>query len=561
MLSFTSSTGSLAQGNGPSLSSILILVLGLLVAMVILAIVAPRLGIPYPVLLVLGGLLLGFVPGLPRFALDPNIVFLLFLPPLLYASAWQTSWRDFRANLRSISLLALGLVLLTTVVVAVVAHILIPELPWAVAFVLGAIVSPTDAVAATAIAQRLGIPRRIVTIIEGESLVNDATGLVAYRFAVAAVVTGVFSPLEAGGQFVLVSVGGIVLGLAAGWGLSYVHRWLDNPPLEITITLVTPFIVYLLGEEVLQVSGVLATVTTGLYLTWRAPTFISSGTRLQANAVWEMLVFLLNGLLFLLLGLQLPAFLTTILSTVVPHSHLLLVWHAALISLTVILVRLFWVFPQALLPRLLSRRVRERDPYPGWRSMVLMGWIGMRGAVSLAAALALPEVTAAGAAFPDRELVISLTFAVILATLVLQGLSLPLLIRRLGLHDEGVSERQEMQARLTAVQAALTRLDELASQDEVSRESAQHLRRHYEARVRSLTKRLKQAGDEPGDDHAMTYQRLQREAMLAERNAVIGLRNRGEINDETLRRIEQELDFEEEREAAEGGRHEAQPRV
>ncbi len=233
MPSFTSLTASLAQGNGSSLSSILILVLGLLVAMVILALVAPRLGIPYPVLLVLGGLLLGFVPGLPRFTLDPNIVFLLLLPPLLYASAWQTSWRDFRANLRPISLLALGLVLLTTVVVAVVAHVLIPGLPWAVAFVLGAIVSPTDAVAATAIAQRLGIPRRIVTIFEGESLVNDATGLVAYRFAVAAVVTGVFSPFEASLQFVVVSVGGIALGLVAGWSLSYVHRWLDNPPWKL----------------------------------------------------------------------------------------------------------------------------------------------------------------------------------------------------------------------------------------------------------------------------------------------------------------------------------------
>src|SRR6266702_2819015 len=227
MFSFTSLTASLAQGNGPSISSILILVLGLLVAVVVL----------------------------------------LLLPPLLYSSAWQTSWRDFHANLRPISLLALGMVLLTTIVVAVVAHVLIPGLPWAVAFVLGAIVSPTDAVAATAIAQRLGIPQRIVTILEGESLVNDATGLVAYRFAVAAVVTGVFSPFEASLQFVVVSVGGIALGLVAGWSLSYVHRWLDNPPLEITVTLVTPFAVYLLGEEVLHVSGVLATVTTGLYLT------------------------------------------------------------------------------------------------------------------------------------------------------------------------------------------------------------------------------------------------------------------------------------------------------
>ncbi|HEX6555300.1 MAG TPA: Na+/H+ antiporter [Ktedonobacteraceae bacterium] len=554
MHSFTSLTASLAQGNGPSISSILILVLGLLVAVVALAILAPWLHIPYPILLVLGGLLLGFVPGLPRFTLDPDVVFLLFLPPLLSSSAWRTSWRDFRANLRPISQLALGLVLLTTVVVAVVAHMLIPDLPWAVAFVLGAIVSPTDAVAATAIAQRLGIPQRIVTIVEGESLVNDATGLVAYRFAVAAVVTGVFSLGEASLQFVVVSLGGIAFGLVAGWSLSYVHRWLDNPPLEITVTLVTPYAVYLLCEEVLHVSGVLATVTTGLYLTWRSPTFFSSGTRLQANAVWEMLVFLLNGLVFILIGLQLPGILATLNTTLAPRSPILLVWYAVLISLTVILVRLVWVFPQALLPRLLSRRLRERDPYPGWRPVVLIGWTGMRGAVSLAAALALPEVTAKGAAFPERAFVIYLTFAVILATLVVQGLSLPLLIRRLGLHDDGASERQETQARLTAAQAALARLDELASQDEVLQESAQHLRKHYEAQVRSITNRFKQAEDEAGSDHATTYQRLQREALQAERGAVIGLRNRGEINDEVLRRIERELDLEDQRLAGEAGK-------
>ncbi len=554
MFSFTSLTASLAQGNGPSISSILILVLGLLVAVVALAIIAPRLHIPYSILLVLGGLLLGFVPGLPRFTLDPDVVFLLLLPPLLYSSAWQTSWRDFHANLRPISLLALGMVLLTTIVVAVVAHVLIPGLPWAVAFVLGAIVSPTDAVAATAIAQRLGIPQRIVTILEGESLVNDATGLVAYRFAVAAVVTGVFSPFEASLQFVVVSVGGIALGLVAGWSLSYVHRWLDNPPLEITVTLVTPFAVYLLGEEVLHVSGVLATVTTGLYLAWRAPTFFSSGTRLQAEAVWAMLIFLLNGLVFILIGLQLPGILAILNTTIAQRSPILLVWYAILVSLTVILARLVWVFPQALLPRLLSRRLRERDPYPGWRPVLLIGWTGMRGAVSLAAALALPVVTTEGAAFPERAFVIYLTFGVILATLVVQGLSLPLLIRGLGLHDDGASERQEMQARLTAAQAALARLDELASQNEVSQESAQHLRKHYEAQVRSITKRFKKAEDEPGEDHATTYQQLQREALQAERSAVIGLRNQGEINDEVLRRIERELDLEEQRLAGDVGK-------
>ncbi len=554
MLSFPSLTGSLAQGSGPSLSSTITLILGLLVAMVILATIAPRLRIPYPILLVLGGLLIGFLPGLPRFTSNPDLVFLLFLPPLLYSSAWLTSWRDFRARLRPISLLALGLVLLTTVVVAVVAHALVPGLPWAVAFVLGAIVSPTDAVAATSIARRLGIPQRIVTILEGESLVNDATGLVAYRFAVAAVVSGVFSPFVAGAQFVLVSVGGIAFGLVAGWFLSYVYRWLDNPPLEITVTLVTPFAVYLLSQDVLQLSGVLATVTTGLYFAWHAPTSFSSGTRLQMYAVWETLIFLVNGLVFILMGLQLPAILAVLNSTMVPHAHISLAWHAVLISLTVILVRLVWVFLQSLLPRMISHRLRERDPFPGWRHEVLIGWTGMRGALSLAAALALPEVTAGGAVFPDRALVVYLTFGVILATLVVQGLSLPLLIRALGLHDDGTSERQEMQARLTAAEAALARVDELASQDDVSQEVAQHLREHYASRVRSLTKRFKHVEDDPDEEHTMTYDQLQREALQAARSAVIGLRNQGEINDEVLRRIERDFDLDEQRLAGQAGK-------
>src|SRR5258708_111550 len=298
----------------------------------------------------------------------------------------------------------------------------------------------------------------------------------------------------------------------------------------------------------------MATVPTGLYLTWRESTFFSSGSRLQANAVWETLIFLLDGLAFILIGLQLPGILDILNTTIVRHSHIPLVWHAVLISLTVILVRLVWVFPQAFLPRMISHRLRERDPYPGWRPVVLIGWTGMRGAVSLAAALALPEVTAEGAAFPERALVVYLTFSVILATLVVQGLSLPLLIRGLGLHDDGASERQETQARLTAEQAALARLDELASQDEVSQGLAQHLHEHYEARVRSINKRFKKSEDEPREDHATTYQQLQREALQAERSAVIGLPNQGEIHDEVIRRIARELPPQEQRLAEEEGK-------
>nr|MBA2396651.1 Na+/H+ antiporter [Ktedonobacteraceae bacterium] len=476
MLFVLSLTTHLAQGIEQSIPNNILLLIGLLLAMVILAVMAPRLHIPYPILLVLGGLLLGFIPGLPRLTLNPDVMFFLFLPPLLYSSAWLTSWQDFRANLRPIGQLALVLVLITTVGVAVVVHFLIPGIPWAVAFVLGAIVSPTDAVAATAIAQQLGVPQRIVTILEGESLLNDATGLVAYRFAVAAVVSSVFSLGNASLQFVIVSAGGIIVGLLIGWSLCYIHRWMNNPPLEITLTLITPYAVYILCEEVLHVSGVLATVTTGLFLARRASVFFSSETRLQAYSVWNMIIFLFNGLVLILIGLQLPGILDIISKTTVQHTPLYLIWYAIAVSLTVIMIRLLWIFPATWIPRL-SRRVRERDPYPGWKPVLLIGWTGMRGAVSLAAALALPEVTAQGAAFPERALVIYLTFGVIIATLVVQGLSLPLLVRILNIHDNGAGEQREEKARIAA---ALTRLDELAELAEVPTDLAQHLRKHYE---------------------------------------------------------------------------------
>src|SRR5438876_7692675 len=290
-----------------SMSSTVTLFFSLLVAIVALTAVATRLRLPYVILLVLGGLALGFVPGLPDVKLDPELVLFLFLPPLIYSSAWLTSWREFRANLRPILLLSVGLVLATTMVVAVVAHVLV-GLPWPVSFVLGAVVSPTDAVAASATAQSFGLPRRLLTVIEGESMVNDATGLVVYRFAVAAVVTGSFSLVQASLQFVLVSVGGLLVGLVVGWPLAWLHRHLDDAAIEIAITLLTPFAAYLLAEA-LNVSGVLAVMTAGLYLSRQSSRFFSSNTRLQANAVWTVLVFLLNGLVFLLIGLQLHSIL------------------------------------------------------------------------------------------------------------------------------------------------------------------------------------------------------------------------------------------------------------
>ena len=530
----------------PSVHTIITLILSLLVVVVALAVVAPYLKIPYPILLVFGGLLLGFIPGLPQFALDPDLIFLLFLPPLLYASAWKTSWRDFHANLRPISFLAIGLVLFTTILIAIVAHMIVPGLPWAAAFVLGAIISPTDAVAATSIAQRLGIPRRIVTIIEGESLVNDASGLVAYQFAIAAVVTGTFSLASASLQFVVNSVGGILIGLAIGLILTQVHRFLNNPPLEITITLLTPFVAYLLADG-LHVSGVLATVTTGLYLAWRAPVLFSADTRQQALAVWNNLTFLLNGLVFIVIGFQLRSILDTLRSTIAQHSIANLLWYAVGVCVATIVVRMLWVFPATYLPRLLSRRVRERDPYPGWRNVVVIAWTGMRGVVSLAAAFALPKVTQSGAPFPERALIVFLTFCVIFVTLVLQGLSLPFLIHRLGLRDDGAAEREEATARKTTAQAALDRINELIEQGDVPQKTAEHLRTHYEVRIKSITDASDGAEPTQNEKHLATYQYLLQQTLKAEQDAVLHLRSRGDISDEVFRRIERELDLDEQR--------------
>src|SRR6266550_3048967 len=523
------------------MSTTISLLFGLLVAIVILATPATRLRIPYAILLVLGGLVLGFVPGLPTITINPELFLVLFLPPLIYSSAWLTSWREFRANLRPILQLSLGLVLVTTIAIAVVAHT-IAGLSWPVAFVLGAVVSPTDAVAASATAKLLGLPRRIVSVIEGESMVNDATGLVVYRFAVMAVVTGSFSLSQAGLQFVVVSLGGLLIGLAIAWPVAWLHRHLDDAPIEITITLLTPYAAYLLADA-LQVSGVLAVLSAGLYLSRQSSRFFSSNTRLQANAVWNVLVFLLNGLVFLLIGLQLRS----ILDTIASRAPLSLLWEALLISLAVIAVRIAWVFPAAYLPRLISPRLRDRDPFPGWRQVAMVAWIGMRGGLSLVAALALPLSLTAGQPFTQRDLVIFFTFAVILVTLVGQGLSLVPIIRLLGLERDSSLEREHALAHLVAARAALSRLDELATEAWVPQDALTDLRSHYEKKLEALTPSVDGAGDERAVVHAPMQQRLQQEMLRAERAAVIGLRDHGRIDDETLRLVERELDLEEQR--------------
>ncbi len=515
------------------------IILGLLLVVAALAVVAKMLAIPYPILLVIGGLVLGFVPGLPHVELNPELVFVLFLPPILTSAAWYTSWRDFRFNLRPILLLAIGLVLVTTSAIAVVAHAVL-GLEWASGFVLGAIVSPPDAVAATAITQRLNVPRRLVTILEGESLINDATGLVAYRFAVAAVATGMFSFWSASLRFFVMVIGGVLIGLAMGWLIVKIHSWMDDSLVEITSTILMGFLTYILAER-FGVSGVLAVVALGLYHRRKSPEVLSPSTRIQTIAVWEIIVFLLNGLIFILIGLQLPS----ILNEISEYSLATLIWYAVLISATAIIVRLLWVFPAAYIPRLISRQLRDRDPYPDWRLLLLIGWTGMRGIVSLAAALALPLTTNNGAPFPHRDSIVFLTFGAILVTLVLQGLTLPALIGWLKIREDDGIEREEMEGRLRAAEAALDRLDELTTQDKTLAEAemVQWLRTQYSERIRRISACCV-AMDRGSYEQLAAFRQLQHEMLTAERRTAIKLRNQGIINDEVLHRIERDLDLE-----------------
>jgi CPA1 family monovalent cation:H+ antiporter len=516
--------------------------LALLIAAAALLVAAPFLRIPFPILLVLGGLALGFVPGLPELRLPPELVLVAFLPPLLYASAFFTSLRDLRANLRPISLLSIGLVGATSVGVAVVAHAAIDGMPWGAAFTLGAVVSPTDPLAATAIARRLGVPRRLVTIIEGESLVNDATALVVYRVAVAAVLTGSFSLWHAGFRLAVNAAAGIAIGLGVGYLVRQVRRRLNKPPLEITLALLTGYFAYL-PADALHVSGVLAAVTAGIYMGWHTPELTTAQTRLQGDAFWEILVFVLNSALFILVGLQLHG----IVNRLHGRSTGSLLADAALVSGTVIAIRILWVFPNTYLPRWAFRSIRERDPYPPWQYPVLVSWAGMRGAVSLAAALAIPLSTDAGASFPARDLIVFLTFGVILATLVLQGLSLPLVIRMLGVEDDGLAEREDAKARIRAAEAALERLDELVAEEWVRDDTAERLRGLYNFRRTRFAARFDDGDDGSIEEQSLAYQRLRRELLDAERTAVVRLRREGYINDEVMNRVQRDLDLEDTR--------------
>lgn len=508
------------------------LVLLLLAAVVALSLVARRLGVPYPIFMVLAGLGIGSIPGLPHIELAPEIVFLVFLPPLLYAAGFFTSIREFKANLRPIVLLAFGLVLFTAAVVAVVAREIVPGLGWAGAFVLGAIVSPPDAVAATAMFQRLGVPRRVVTILEGESLVNDATALVLYRTALAALAMGTFSALEAGIAFVVVLAGGVIVGGIVGVVVLRALERSRDATFGVAVMLLAPYAAYLPAEQ-LGVSGVIAAVVAGL-LARGAIRRATSDARVTAAAVWQTEIFVLNGLVFVLIGLQVPS----VLAAVAARSLSQAIAITAAIALAVIVARFVWVFPATYLPRWLSAGLRRRDPAPPVRAVIIVAWSGLRGVVSLAAALALPR------GFPERDLVLFVSFGVILVTLVGQGLSLPAVIRGLGLAPDTDIAHDEGHARLLTAEAAMARIGELENEWPTHRELIDQLRDRYQHRTRHIEAHHEQ---EPGaaEQELLEHTLIRRAVLEAERTAAFDLHDRGVIDDRVLRRIERDIDLEE----------------
>ncbi|HKF86340.1 MAG TPA: Na+/H+ antiporter [Candidatus Limnocylindrales bacterium] len=511
-------------------------VLGLLVLATVLAGVARRLRLPEPIVLVVAGLAVGLLPGAPAFELDPSLVFLFFLPPILYGAGYFTSIRDFKANLRPILLLSVGLVIFTTVIVAAVVKYFVPDLPWAAAFAFGAIVSPPDAVAATSVFRRLGVPRRLVTILEGESLVNDATALVLLRTSVLAV-GGTFSAVNTGGDFVIVAVGGILVGLVVARIAGIFMTRIQDADLGIVFSLLVPAIAYI-PAEYLHVSGVLSVVVAGIYAGRIAARSLSSEQRVEGAAAWKVVIFLINGLVFIVIGLQLPVVLADLDGTAPQLLGL-----ATVIGLTVIAARFVWVFPATYLPRALSARIRERDPYPGWRYVVIVSWAGMRGVVSLAAALALPVD------FPERSLLQFLTFTVIIATLVLQGVTLPLVIRALGITAGDAALEEERNARLAAGQAAVDRIDQLEREHPGHKELIDHLRETYVHRVEHVDISDGTPRGE-AEQELLEHRQIRRKVIDAEREAVIAMRDRGELSDDVMRRLERDLDLEELREEA-----------
>jgi Na+/H+ antiporter len=522
-----------------------IVFLTLLLFVVIFAALARKLQTPYPIVLVVAGLVLGFIPGIPRIPLNPDVIFLLVLPPLLYSAAWLTSWREFKYHLVSILLLAFGLVGFTVLGVAYTAHWLFAGFDLRLGFVLGAVVATTDAIAAMVIFKRVGLPKAIVDILDGESLMNDATGLLALEFAVAMVVNGQTPSVGFGVlRLAYLIAAGVAIGIIVGLVVKWIEPHIDDGPIEIVISILIPYSVYL-AAEVVHASGVMAVVACGLYLSRQSSELFSATVRLQTWAVWDALTFAINGLVFVLIGLQLPY----VLSGIREYSVRQLLLYGVLFSVMVIVLRLLWMYPGAHLAHFVrSRFLHQNNPRPSTKQIFVVGWTGMRGVVALAAAISLPEALANGSEFPERNLIVFLTFSVIFVTLVLQGLTLPRLIRMLGLAEgHGSDADEEQEARRIITSTALAHLEEARGQDVSDFDSVyDDIARRYARRLASLTKEGSE-GDAMSNMELQRYRTILGELLPLERKTAVRLRNEGRINDEVLRKIEHELDLSESR--------------
>ena len=516
----------------------------LLFAITFLGVISNKYKFPFPIILVLSGVIISLIPGLPIITLSPDVVFLLFLPPLLYAAAWNTSWHNFKAAIRPISLASIGLVFFTMVLVGVTAYLLIPGITWPLAFLVGAIVSPPDAVAATSVTKGLGLSPRVNTILEGESLVNDASGLIAYKYALATIAAGNFIFWQAGLNFLWVAIAGIAIGLAIGYVIYIIHKkFICDPIIAVTLTFLTPFASYLLAEN-FHVSGVLAVVTTGLFVSLRSGEIFSNQSRIMTYAVWDVIVYILNSLIFILIGLQLRG----IMQGIHDYSSSSLIIYGLAISFVVIIVRFIWVVPSVLLPRWLSKRIRETEPYDA-RNMVVFAWAGMRGVVSMAAALALPLTLKDGTAFPHRSLIIYLSFCVILSTLVLLGSTLPWIIRKMKLKPYSIVA-EEYDVRNKVVTAAISYIEDNLSltPDEI----LHNLKSKYEVKFNRLQKTDLPAnyfgtGQKLPGNIFNDFSKVQIDLLNVERKMLLQLHRKGDASEEIVRKIERELDLEETR--------------
>ncbi len=523
----------------------LLLIISLLFAVSLLAMLSNKLHIAYPIFLVVAGLIIGAIPDIPNISLDPDLVFIIFLPPLLYSAAWNTSWKEFWMYRRPIALLSIGLVIFTSCAIAYISNAIISGFTLPLGFVLGGIISPPDAVAATSVISKLKVPKRIVAVLEGESLVNDASSLIVFRFALAAVATGQFVMWKAGVTFLVVAGGGIFIGIAIAAAIYFVHRFLPtDPAIDTGITLMAPYLMYLAAEH-FNCSGVLAVVSGGLVLSYYAHHYFNYDSRLQAQGVWNTLVFMLNGVVFILIGMQLPFIMQGLESYSVPE----VIGYAVIISIASVIIRILWVFPGTYLPRLLSKKVRITERRPGWRSVLIVAWSGMRGVVSLASALTIPVTLQSGELFPHRNLILFLTFSVILFTLVLQGLSLPWLIKILKIKtDDNDANKQKLRINTQLAKAAVAHLDNKYARELSRNEMYKRIRERYERIAEENEQMINEPQQNPTGKRTLLKTRIASlDLIKIQRAQLEELRKDQQYDDELVRSKEYDLDLEEAR--------------